>query len=47
MTLLCAHKAAVLPLSIIIIFNVRTIKQLSSLCAGDFTRATELWEVIW
>jgi hypothetical protein len=44
MELLGAHKAAVLPMSMVIIFNVGTIKQLSGTCAGDFMRATELWE---
>jgi hypothetical protein len=42
--LLGAHKVAVLPISTVIIFNVGTVKQLSSTCAGDFTCATELWE---
>jgi len=39
-----AHKAAVLSISTVIIFNVLTVKPLSSTCAAHFTCSTELWE---
>jgi hypothetical protein len=44
MQLLGAHKAALLPMYMSITFNVRTIKQLSSTCAGAFTCAIDLCE---